>query len=158
MLVPLIEHKMKDPFGLYLALQVGVPDIYGCWLVVPIVYFKLRHDNQLLQCIIEVFLVIMERRVTGLLDLPTLFARILLLSLMLSLPVLSLQSRIWARWGLLFEERWFIGEMIENFFHFINGILNSGAHGDSLFIHQKVDLVLIMIVLVSKQAKLLVSE
>lgn len=51
-----------------------------------------------------------------------------------------------------------MGEMVENFLHFINGILNCGAHGDTLFIHQKVDLVLIMIVLLSKQAKLFVPE
>lgn len=30
MLVPLIEHEVKDSFGLYLALQVCVPDINGC--------------------------------------------------------------------------------------------------------------------------------
>lgn len=150
MLVPLIEHEMKDPFGLYLALQVGVPNINGCWLVLPVVGFELRHDDQLLQCIIEMFLVIVERRVASLLDLLTLFTRVLLLSLLLPLPVLCLQSRIWARYNLLPKERWVIGEMIENFFHFINGILNSRARGDSLFIHQKVDLVLIMIVLVSK--------
>lgn len=65
--VAMAEDGVKDPLGLDIALQVNLPDLL-CYLPVEwIAGVGQRQGNHLLECVIEVFLVVVERGVAILL-------------------------------------------------------------------------------------------
>jgi hypothetical protein len=63
MLISLIENEVQYPFGLNLALTVDVPDLKRRQLVEIIIDLKFRNNDKLLERIVEVFLVVVERGV-----------------------------------------------------------------------------------------------
>lgn len=62
-LVSFIEDEMENLFGLDFPRGVGPPQISCCKFVFLILTGNFRNDNQLLESIIEVFLVIVEGRI-----------------------------------------------------------------------------------------------
>jgi hypothetical protein len=61
--VSLVEDEMQDAFSLDLASAVSLPDLDGCQLLLAILGLKFWDDDQFLQCVVEVLLVVVERRV-----------------------------------------------------------------------------------------------
>jgi hypothetical protein len=77
--ISLVEDEMQDAFGLDLASAVSFPDLDGGQLLLPVLGLKFWNDDQFLQCVVEVLLVVVERRVFGLFYFLLLFTDCLLL-------------------------------------------------------------------------------
>ena len=60
-LVILVENEVKDAFGLNLGPLVGSPNLEGSYLVDVFIGLKLRHNDQLFEGNIEMFLIVVER-------------------------------------------------------------------------------------------------
>lgn len=65
--VAMAEDSMEDLLGLYIILQVNVPNLLCYLFVEGITGVGQRQRNHLLECVIEVLLVVMEGRVAVLL-------------------------------------------------------------------------------------------
>ena len=63
MLVLFVEDEVQNLFGLDLTLNISFPDVPGGDLVFFVAAGDVRHDDQLLESVVQVFLVVMERRV-----------------------------------------------------------------------------------------------
>ena len=80
MLVPLVEHVMQNFLGFDLTAYVSLPKLKSRLFVGLIRLDELRNNDQLLNSIIEVFLVVVEGRVFNLLYFLVFFGRELILN------------------------------------------------------------------------------
>lgn len=63
MLIPFIENEVQDAFGLDLAPAVGLPDLESCLLMMSIMCFQFRDNNEFFEGIVEMLLVVVKGRV-----------------------------------------------------------------------------------------------
>lgn len=68
MLVALVKDVVENSFSFDVEAEVNAPYLMGCLLVGLIAVGEVRHDDELLEGIVEVFLVIVEGRVLSPLD------------------------------------------------------------------------------------------
>lgn len=68
MLIALVKDVVENSFSFDVEAEVNAPYLMGCLLVGLIAVGEVRHDDELLEGIVEVFLVIVEGRVLSPLD------------------------------------------------------------------------------------------
>jgi hypothetical protein len=157
-LVPFVEDEVQDPLGLNLTTAVDLPDLDGGLLVPLILHLKFRNNDQFLERIVEVLLVVVERRVLHSFYFLLLFSQKFLSCFFLIFIKLRTKRAMFIFCWTFRSNRALVGKFAKDFFYLKVRPLKNIIKRQSLSFHQYFNLVLIPKGASSKQMVLLIAK